>query len=92
MAELPDIGEIEEILAVIETRDAVTNSVEQFDRDHGVLLDLQAEVAEVVLGQLPAKYPYDKDQLRALLGRIQDTIVVNRARREAADALGHSLP
>jgi hypothetical protein len=46
----------------------------------------------VVLGQLPAKYPYDKDQLRALLGRIQDTIVVNRARREAADALGHSLP
>jgi hypothetical protein len=91
MAELPDVGEVEEMLAVIGTRDPVTTSVEQFDRDHGVLLDIQAEVAEAVLRELPAKYPYNRDQLQALLGRIQDTIAANRAQRETAYALGQSL-
>jgi chromosome condensin MukBEF complex kleisin-like MukF subunit len=86
MAELPDIDEIKEILGVIETRDTATTSVEQFDRDHGVLLDTQAEVAEAVLRELPDKYPYTRDQLQALLGRIQDAIVGNRAQRDVAYA------
>jgi hypothetical protein len=91
MAELPDVGEVEEMLAVIETRDPVTTSVEQFDRDHGVLLDIQAEVAEAVLRELPAKYPYNRDQLQALLGRVQERIAANRAQRETAYVLGQSL-
>ena len=86
MAELPDVGEIEEILAVIETRDALSTSVEQFDRDHGVLLDSQAEVTEAVMRELPEKYPYSRDQLQALLGRIQDAISANRAARDDAYA------
>src|ERR1700712_1430181 len=90
MAELPDVGEIEEMLAVIETRDPVATSVEQYDRDHGVLLDNQAEVAEAVMRELPEKYPHTRDQLQALLGRIQDVIVDNRARREDAYARGQS--
>jgi len=92
MADLPDVGEIEEMLAVIETRDPVTISVEQFDRDHGVLLDNQAEVAEAVMRELPEKYPATRDQLQALLGRIQDVIAANRAQRETAYALGQSMP
>jgi len=88
MAEMPDVGEIEEILAVIETRDPLTTTVKQFDRDHGVLLDSQAEVTEAVMRELPEKYPYGRDQLQALLGRIQDTIVANRSAREAAFARG----
>jgi hypothetical protein len=40
--------------------------------------------------ELPAKYPYSPDQLQALLGRIQDTIVGNRAAREAAFARGQA--
>jgi hypothetical protein len=90
MAELPDVGEVGEILAVIETRNPRTTAVEQFDRDHGVLLDVQAEVAEAVMRELPAKYPYSRDQLQALLGRIQDTIVANRSAREAAFARGQA--
>jgi hypothetical protein len=90
MAELPEVGEVGEILAVIETRNPLTTTVEQFDRDHGVLLDIQAEVAEAVMRELPAKYRYSRDQLQALLGRIQDTIVGNRAAREAAFARGQA--
>ena len=88
MADLPDIGEIEEILAVIETRDPLRTTVEQFDRDHGVLLDSQAEVTEAVMRDLPEEYGYGRDQLQALLGRIQDAIVANRSAREAAFARG----
>ena len=84
MADLPDVGEIEEILAVIETRDPLRTTVEQFDRDHGVLLDSQAEVAEAVMRELPEKYSYSRDQLKAPLGRIQDTIAANRSARAAA--------
>jgi hypothetical protein len=90
MAELPDVGEVGEILAVIEARDPRTTTVEQFDRDHVVLLDIQSEVAEAVMRELPPKYPYSRGQLQALLGRIQDTIVANRSAREAAFARGQA--
>jgi phage gp29-like protein len=90
MAELPDVGEIEEILAVIETRNPLTTTVEQFDRDHGVLLDSQAEVAEAVMRELPDEYPYTRDQVQALLGRIQDAIAANRSARDAAFARGQT--
>ena len=90
MAELPDVEVLEQTLAVIETRGAATTSVEQFDRDHGVLLDSQAEVAEAVMRELPAKYGSTRDELQALLGRIQDAIVENRAKRDVAYSRGQS--
>ncbi len=90
MAELPDVEVLEQTLAVIETRGTETTSVEQFDRDHGVLLDSQAEVAEAVMRELPAKYAFTRDQLQALLGRIQDAIEQNRAKRDIAYSRGQS--
>lgn len=86
MAELPDVQEIKEILTVVEARDPSTTTVEQFDRDHEILLDTQAEIADAETSPLPAEYPYSRDDLIALLGRVQAAIERNRAKRSAAHA------
>ena len=77
MDDLPDVQEVE----VIEARGEGT-SIQQYDRDHQVLLDEQAEIAELVARELPAEY--NKDEVRALLDRIENAIDDNRAKRSAA--------
>jgi len=78
---LPDVEEVAVIVAAIEARGSDT-SVQQFDRDHQVLLDEQAEIAELVSRELPAEY--NKNDVRALLDRIENAIDDNRAKRKAA--------
>ena len=80
--DLPDVKEIAETLAVIEERDPYTTTVQRFDVDHGVLLEEQTEITEMLARVLPAKYR--KDELRILLERIQNAIIDNRSKRRAA--------
>ena len=81
MDDLPDVQEVALIVAAIEAR-GESASIEQYDRDHQVLLDEQAEIAELVARELPAEY--NKDEVRALLDRIENAIDDNRAKRSAA--------
>ncbi len=81
MDDLPDVQEVALIVAAIEARGEGT-SIGQYDRDHQVLLDEQAEIAELVARELPAEY--NKDEVRALLDRIEKAIDDNRAKRNAA--------
>ncbi len=81
MDDLPDVQEVAIIVAAIEARGDGT-SVQQFDRDHQVLLDEQAEIAQLVSQELPAEY--NKNDMRALLNRIGNAIDANRAKRQAA--------
>ena len=86
MDDLPDVQEVALIVAAIEARGEGT-SIGQYDRDHQVLLDEQAEIAELVARELPAEYnpaEYNKDEVRALLDRIEKAIDDNRAKRNAA--------
>jgi hypothetical protein len=80
MDDLPDVQEVAIIVAAIEARGADTGA-QQLDRDHQVLLDEQAEIAELVSRELPAEYK--KDEVRALLDRIENAIDDNRAKRKA---------
>lgn len=81
MDDLPDVQEVALIVAAIEARGGGA-SIGQYDRDHQVLLDEQAEIAELVARELPAEY--NKDEVRALLDRIENAIDDNRAKRSAA--------
>ena len=80
MDDLPDVQEVAIIVAAIEARGAGTGA-QQLDRDHQVLLDEQAEIAELVSRELPSEY--NKDEVRALLDRIENAIDDNRAKRKA---------
>ena len=80
MDDLPDVGEVVIIVDAIEARGEGTDA-QQLDRDHQVLLDEQAEIAELVSRELPAEY--NKDDVRALLDRIENAIDDNRAKRKA---------
>jgi len=82
MEELPDVQEIQETLAVIEVRDPDATTVQRFDSDHNVLVDMQDRIGRMLTRVLPAKYK--KDDLRALLDRIENAIVDNRSKRKAA--------
>jgi|GEM_PF-5340880 len=84
MAESPNIAEIGIILDVIEKRNPTTTAVEQFDRDHEVLLYTQQEIAEVELQDSEVDSPFTRDDAAALLGRIQAAIDTNRSARSAA--------
>lgn len=82
MAELPDVAEIEEIVAATEAREARSTDVERFDSDHQVLLNVQSEITDLLARELPDSY--DKSDLRALLERIENAILANRSKRAAA--------
>lgn len=82
MDQVPDITEIEEIVAAAEAREAGSTDVERFDSDHQVLLNVQAEVAELLTGESPDSA--NNEDLRALLERIENAIVSNRTKRAAA--------
>ena len=84
MAESPNIQEIEIILGVIEKRNPAVTSVEQFDRDHEVLLDTQSEIAELELRDSEVATAVSRDDATALLRRIQAAIDANRSARLAA--------
>ena len=79
MDQLPDVAEIVEIVAAAEEREARSTDPERFDADHQVLLNVQAELTEMLARELPETY--DKEDLRALLERIENAIAANRARR-----------
>ena len=84
MDALPDLDTIDTLLTVVEGRDPATTTAIRYDEDHAVLLDTQAEMAEMVSRELPPEY--DKDQLRAILDRIETAIDTNRDRRAQAQA------
>ena len=92
MDELPDVGEIQEMVAAVEAKRADVTSAQQFDIDHQVLLNVRGEIAEMLARELPAEY--DKDDLRALLERIENAITRNRTQRaeatRSAEAIGSS--
>jgi protein-tyrosine phosphatase len=82
MDELPDVGEIQEMVAAVEAKRADVTSAQQFDIDHQVLLNVRGEITEMLARELPAEY--DKDDLRALLERIENAITRNRTQRAEA--------
>jgi len=82
MAELPDVAEIEEIVAATEARESRSTDVERFDSDHQILLNIQSEITDLLARELPDRY--DKGDLRALLERIENAISANRSKRAAA--------
>jgi hypothetical protein len=82
MSDLPDLDTITTMLTAVEARDPDSTSTVRFDEDHNVLRSTQAEIVEMLARELPASY--DKDDLRALLDRIDNDIDRNRALREAA--------
>lgn len=84
MAELPDLDTIFTMLSVVEERDPETVTVSRLDEDHNILLNTQAEIVDVVAGDIPDGY--DGDGLRAVLDRIVNDIEHNRDLRPAAAA------
>ena len=90
MAAQPDFDSIITLLNVVEGRDPATTSVRRYDADHGVLLSTQAEVMESLAGEATAVL--NKDQLRALLDRIEQDIDQNRELRSALAAREASAP
>jgi hypothetical protein len=79
MTELPDLDTITTMLDAVEARNPTTTTTSRFDEDHNVLRSTQAEIVEMLSRQLPDAY--DKDELRALLDRIDNDIDRNRALR-----------
>ena len=82
MTDLPDLDTIATMLAAVEARDPLRTTTSRFDEDHNVLRSTQAEIVEMLSRELPASY--DKDDLRALLDRIDNDIDQNRAWRGEA--------
>ncbi|SDP34723.1 hypothetical protein SAMN04515671_3818 [Nakamurella panacisegetis] len=86
----PDFDTIITLLEIVEGRDPAATSVTRFDEDHEVLLSTQAEVVESLAGDAPAEL--DKDEMRALLDRIEQDIDRNRELRSAVAARQASAP
>lgn len=82
MNDLPDLDTIDTLLSAVEGRNPDTTSTSRFDEDHNVLRSTQAEIVEMLSGPLPSSY--NKDDLRALLDRIDNDIDQNRAQRKEA--------
>lgn len=80
----PDLDTISTMLTVVEQRDPETATVSRLDEDHNILLSTQAEIVDVVVGDLPDGY--DGEGLRAVLDRIVNDIERNRDLRAAATA------
>ena len=75
------------MVSAVEAKNAGTTSVQQFDSDHQVLLNVQGELADTLARELPAEHDaagFDKDGLRALLDRVEDAIADNRSKRASA--------
>jgi hypothetical protein len=88
---LPDLDTISTLLSVVEGRDADTVTVSRLDEDHNVLLNTQAEIADVFAGD--AAQREDTEDLRAVLDRIVNDIERNRelrARAAAREASGRA--
>ncbi|WP_154674058.1 hypothetical protein [Nakamurella lactea] len=77
-SDLPDLTEIDETVTFIENRSPASNTPEQADRDEAVLGSIQPRLTEMLARQLPARY--DKDRIRGLLDRVNNTI--ERIRRD----------
>ncbi len=82
--DIPDIQEIEETLVIIENRDPHATSIEQFDRDHDSLLDMQERVAQVVISARALSAGDRRDHLVEVLDRIENAVQDNRSRSGAA--------
>ena len=82
MNDLPDLDTISTMLDAVEARDPETTTPFRYDQDHEVLLSTQAEIVEMLERDLPPTY--DKDDLRALLDRIDNDIDRNRELRGSA--------
>jgi hypothetical protein len=90
MTELPDLDTITTMLDAVEARNPTTTTTSRFDEDHNVLRSTQAEIVEMLSRQLPDAY--DKDELRALLDRIDNDIDRNRALRGDARSRETAAP
>jgi hypothetical protein len=79
----PDLEEIRTILDVVEHRDPDTAGPERLDADHGVLVTVQAELAEAVARQREVDPDAGRpaQELRLLLDRVENTIAENRSVR-----------
>ena len=80
----PDLDTISTMLTAVEQRDPDTTSVSRLDEDHNILLSTQAEIVDLLAGELPAGY--DGDGVRAVLDRIVNDIEHNRDLRSGAAA------
>ena len=80
MTDLPDIEEITLSVEAIERRDPATTPVDRSGSDDEALRRMQVEIDNVLGQQTPSGYP-GQDELRALLGRINDAIEKVEARR-----------
>jgi len=79
MTDLPDVEEINAALTVIEARDPATTSADRSGRDAETLRQMQIEVDNALGEKTPAGYA-GQDELRVLLGRINDLIEAHESR------------
>lgn len=84
MDQLPDLEAISTLLTVVEGRDPATTTVTRFDEDHNVLRSTQAELVDTLTRESPEDD--DKEHLRRVLQRIEDSIELNRSLRKEAIA------
>lgn len=82
MDQLPDLEAISILLSVVEGRDPATTTVSRFDEDHNVLRNTQAELVDTLTRDSPEGD--DKEHLRRVLQRLEDTIELNRSLRKDA--------
>ena len=78
MTELPDVEEINAALTVIEARDPATTPADRAGRDAETLRRMQIEVDNALGEETPAGYA-GQDELRLLLGRINDLIEAHQS-------------
>lgn len=84
MDQLPDLEAISTLLSVVEGRNPATTTVSRFDEDHNVLRNTQAELVDTLTRD--STEGDDKEHLRRVLQRLEDTIELNRSRRKDAMA------
>ncbi len=80
MTGLPDIEEITLAVDAIERRDPATTSIDRSGSDDEALRRMQAEIDNTLGQPTPPGYA-SQDDLRILLGRINDAIEKIEARR-----------
>ncbi len=73
MTDLPDVQEINAALTAIEARDPATTTADRYGRDAETLRRMQVEVDNALGQDAPDGYA-GQDELRLLLGRINDLI------------------